>query len=403
MVGLGVLLLALGAVVGRILLPHVVEPYLRLTLGPNVQRISALTIGVVLASLAVGRLRGRSLRPVDLLVIAVVATFLVDDLVTLNGLLARDLRIYLTAGDQFFHGRPPYGQVVISGPADAARYGLPFLYPPFTLPFFAVLSQLPEGLVIAVWVVVSVVTAAFALRWLGVRTWWIPVLLLWPPVFLGIAVGNVAVLTFGMFAVAPRLPWTLPLMAVFKLQSAVPSIWLVRERRWRSLAIGLGLVVGVALLTLPLVGTSAWADWYRGLQLFQQSEALYPGLNGLALPRYIPYGAYLLVAAVTVVIAVILGKGRAGLARLGIASVVASPSLYRHGFMILLPGLLGNGELLFWLSLGLSGRAVGWAITGAIAAVGTFRFATTERRADTVHPLGPRGAPWSGLGPEPEP
>jgi Glycosyltransferase family 87 len=402
-------ILALGAMVLAVLVfasfihgfvPRAAEPYMHLSVNPGAQRITAVACGVALASLVVGYRRRRNLRPADLLVIGVVAMFLVDDLVNLNGQLMRDLKVYLISGQHFFDGQQPYLTAPLTSlPTDQSA--LPFLYPPFTLPFFGVLSQLPQGLVIAAWLALSLVTAVFALRWLGVSPWWIPVLLLWPPVFLGIIVGNVAVLTFGIFAASPRVPWSLPLMAVFKLQSAVPSIWLVREGRWRSLAIGLGLLVGITLVTLPIVGASAWGDWYRGLRLFQDSEVLYHGLYGLALPRYIPYEAFLLIAALAVLFATIYGRGRAGLARLGIASVVASPSLYRHGFMVMLPALLGNGELVFWLSLGLNGGAAGWALTAVLAAVGTSRFASTaERSADTVHPLGHLGAPWSGLAPE---
>ncbi len=400
--GLSALMLVLGAALAHVALPHVADPYLRLIARRGPSLLTALAVVVVFASIALGRRRQRDLRPAELLVISVVALFVAHDLVILNGPVMRDLKIYLLAGDHFFHGQQPYLTAALSTESGAAEGGLPFLYPPFSLPFFAVLSQLPSRLGIGAWLVLSLVTAAFALRWLGVRRWWIAVLLLWPPIFQGLFVGNVAVLTFGLFAAAPRAPWTLPLMA-FKPQSAVPSIWLVRERRWRSLVIGFGLLAGITLLTLPIVGTSMWGSWFHGLGLFQDSQAKFRILYGLALPRRIPYEAFLLLAIVAVAAATIFGRGRAGLARLGIASVVASPSLYLHGFPVLLPALLGNGELVFWLSLALV-ASPNWlgllATIAAIATLGTLHFTlATERPADCVHPLGPSGVPWSSAVP----
>jgi hypothetical protein len=245
-----------------------------------------------------------------------------------------------------------------------------------------------------------------ALRAFGVRWWWIPALLLWPPFFEGLWVGNVAVPALLLFAVGPRLAAALPLSAVFKLQAAVPVLWLVRERRWSSLAIGVGLLVGLAAVTLPFVGLDSWRAWVESLRLFQAFEGQVPSLYGAALPRYLPYAAFLAIAVVAVGAATVLGQGHRGLARFGIASVVASPSLYRHGFLVVLPGLLGNGETLFWLALGLGftptsigwwlTTSIGWWVTAAIAAVGTFRWRSLgPRPKGTLHPLGPQREPWS--------
>ncbi len=358
-------------------------------------RLCVVSALVVLASIAIARRRQVGVRPAELLVVGVVTTFLMNDWTVLHSHLMRDLRLYLVAGDSFLHGQQPYiTEVVRSFSGDETQ--LPFLYPPFTLPFFAILSQLPQGLVIMGWLSLSVAGSVAALRWLGVRWAWVPLLLLWPPFFEGMAVGNVAVLTFVLFVAGPRLTWALPLMAFFKLQSAVPSLWLVRERRWSSLAIGLALAGGTVLATLPIVGIATWSDWLHGLLLFQQSQAQLHFLYGFALPRYIPYSAFLILSVVAVAAAAISGRGLAGLARLGIASVVASPSLYRHGFLVTLPGLLGNSELLLWLTLGLSGSVIGWWLMIAVAAVGTLFFGPPgARAAHTVHPLGASGTPWS--------
>jgi hypothetical protein len=351
----------------------------------------------VLAGIAVGRIRKVGARPGELLIVGVVAAFLISDWIVVRGQGMRDLRLYLLAGRHFLDGGQPYATTLMTSlPSDSAD--LPFLYPPMTLPFFGVLAALPEGPVILAWLAASLGASVLALRAFGVRWWWIPVLLLWPPFFEGLWVGNVAVPALLLFAVGPRLAAALPLGALFKLQSAVPSLWLVRERRWSSLAVGVGLLVGLAVVTLPFVGLESWRAWVEALRLFQAFEGAVPGLYGAALPRYLPYAAYLAISIVAVGAAMVLGRGRRGLARFGIASVVASPSLYRHGFLVVLPGLLGNGETLFWLALGLgfSPASIGWWFTAAIAAVGTFRWrALGPRPEGTLHPLGPQAEPWS--------
>ena len=383
---------------GRLLL----VPLLRFHLLRPVPAEGLLVVAgmAILAGIAVGRVRRVGARPGELLLVGVIAAFLISDWIVLGSQGMRDLRLYLIAGRHFLDGGQVYTTTLMTSmPRD--RADLPFLYPPMTLPFFAVLGALPEGLVIVVWLAASLGAAVLALRTFGVRWWAIPVLLLWPPFFEGLWIGNVAVPALLLFALGPRLPAALPLSAVFKLQSAVPTLWLVRERRWSSLAISLSLLLGLALVTLPLVGLQSWGAWVEALRLFQAFEREVPGLYGAALPHYLPYAVFLAVAVAAVAGAMVLGRGRRGLARFGIASVVASPSLYRHGFLVVLPGLLGNGETLFWLALGLgfSATSVGWWLTAAIAAVGTFRGEPPGPRPNgTLHPLGPTGEPWGPSG-----
>lgn len=392
-------LIAAGLVV--LALPYVLAnllPIARLRVQPlAIERLSIASALIGLASVVIGRRRGVGVRPATLLVVGVVTTFLFRDRGVLASQLMRDLNLDLIAGGNFVHGQHPYlAATVTSWPSDLTQ--LPFLYPPFALPLFGFLSLLPAGLVMAGWLALSVAGSVAALRWLGVRWAWVPVLLLWPPFFEGLAVGNVAVLAFVPFVAAPRASWTLPLMGVFKLQSLIPSLWLVRERRWRSLAVGLAVLGGIAIATLPIVGIGAWSDWLRGLLLFEQSQVQVRQLYGLALPHYVPYGAFLIVSVLAVTIATVFGRGLAGLARLGVASVVASPSLFSHGLLVTLPGLLGNRELLLWLALGLSTYvyAHGWWLTIVLAVVGTLYFASPGTRAPgTVHPLGSSGTPWS--------
>ena len=79
---------------------------------------------------------------------------LLTDLVQFNGQVLRDLGIYLRAGEHFAAGVPVYLQTILTeAPVDKTTY--PFLYPPPTLPFLAVLASLPRTLVEVGWVVGS--------------------------------------------------------------------------------------------------------------------------------------------------------------------------------------------------------------------------------------------------------
>jgi hypothetical protein len=262
-------------------------------------------------------------------------------------------------------------------PADTSQ--LPFVYPPLTMPFFGLVAALPRAPVVVAWELAAVGSAVLSLRWFGVRWRWCPVLLLWPPFVEGIWVGNVAVPALLLLAAASRAAWTLALGPVFKLQFAVPALWLLRDRRWRDIAIGSGIVVGLAVITLPLVGPGAWATWIDALRAFQATAANIPGLAGAPLSLLISFPAYVICSAVAIALGLVVG-GRVGLARLAVASVVASPSLYRHGLLSLLPGLLGLDEVLLWVGLGIVTNPTGMWAAVILAAAGTL-WASRSARA----------------------
>src|SRR4029077_19163399 len=116
---------------------------------------------------------------------------------------------------------------------------------------------------------VGAVVAAFWL--LGVRGRWLVVLMAWPVVAPGVAVGNVASFTFFLYALGFRVGAALVLSGAFKVQSMIPAIWLVAERRWQQLIMGIGIIVVIAALSLPVVGLHTWLAWPDGLRHFQES------------------------------------------------------------------------------------------------------------------------------------
>jgi hypothetical protein len=323
----------------------------------------------------------RRVSPVTLLAIGSVVAMVLTDITSIVGQNLRDLHLYVRAGEHFLRGDAVYlDRLFTARPADLSTY--PFLYPPLTLPLFAVLAQLPGLLVDGVWLVLSIGAAIAILRIFGVRGGWIIVFLVWPPFFQGIDVGNVAVFAGLLFALAPRWGAGLVIAAIFKLYSGIAGLWLIRERRIAELLAGVAIVVGLALATLPLTGLDRWREWLAGLDWFRASQPLLPGsLYGLGLARYVPFVLFVGVAVI-VVLAALRSRGLVGLERLGVATIVASPSLYAHGLIVAVPALLRLDLPWLWLALGITSVAPGIGWWAAIAVIVASWFVPVLLRPD---------------------
>jgi hypothetical protein len=348
----------------------------------------------------------RRLRPTDLMAIEVLVISAMRDY-GLRGDALRDLHLYLRAGAEWLaHGQPYTLEAITHYPPHGDQ--LPFLYPPPLLPVFGLLSTLPGWLSDGIWFVGCVAAVVVSLRLIGLSWRWCLAAVVWTPIEQGLQVGNIVIPSLLLLALAPRLRSGLCVGPLFKPQNGVVALWLVRERQWRSLAIGIGAVVAVVAVTLPFTGLAAWNDWIRGLAAYQNSQAYLPGLYGIGLGRYLPMWAFAGIALV-VVVAALAARGRDGLARLGLASVVASPSLWNHGFVFAIPAFLKLRADLFWLVAGVMcvgswpGPQIVLAIGVASWFVGPLRRRTDQpagREAgpvatrDDLHPLGRAAEPW---------
>jgi hypothetical protein len=339
-----------------------------------------VAVGIVGARLIRGRWE-----PLLALAVCAAVAMLLTDLAQFHGQWLRDLGIYLKAGEHFAAGAPVYlTQPMAAPPTDLTNY--PFVYPPPTLPAFAMLATLPRPLVEATWLVGSVAAALGGLRLLGSSWRWAVAALAWPPFFQGIYVGNVSVLLFALFAAAPWLGAGLLLATILKPHSAVAGLWLVRERRFRALGAGIAAVAVLGFATLPFVGLGTWRDWLEGLRYYAESGALLPTrLIALGLTAYVPW-VVAIGGSVAVVAWAWLGRGRDGLARFGVATVVASPSVFAHGFLIALPAFLGLRGPWLWIALGITSVAPGPGWWMAIALVIGATFIPGLRRET--------GGPW---------
>jgi hypothetical protein len=334
-----------------------------------------------------------------LIVQIAVAWILYDILLWLPASHLYDLNVYLGASERWMNGGGAYMSSVLTEWPSSARADF-FLYPPPLLPFFALLSQLPAAPVAAAWTAFQLACWYRAFRILGLAPNLSLLLLAFPPVMIGLESGNVAGLTFLLFVAAVRAGGALVVDGIFKVQSGIPVLWLLRQRRWHGLLAGTAAISAIVLLTLPLVGVDAWRAWWAGLGYRASSQALADALYGYSYAKWLPAPAYVTACAALTAVALAF-RGRRGLASLGLASIFASPALWPHGFVFALPAvlMLESGTAV-WLVLGAGAFGPNmWLLFGGgwLAVLAARRFP-----AGSLHPLASTDGPWPRpIGPRP--
>lgn len=365
-----------------------------------------LLLGAAGGSLVRGG-RRRSRDPAIIVVLATVATWVAYDLTNVLHAPMRDLHSYLAAAGAALAGHSAYLQGPITTLPDA--YSNPFVYPPITLPLFEVLARLPLRIVEFGWLSMSAAAVFIGLRLLGVRGRWVVVLFASPIFAIGLSVGNVAGFGFLCFALGYRFAASLVIGGVFKAQTGIPAIWGLRERRYREVGLGITLLALLVIATIPLTGWTAWGEWVAALGYFEQAQDRY-GMRGASLTRYVPVLVVVLFSIAAIGLALLRG-GRNGLARFGLASIVASPTLYIHGFGPLLPGAMTLRPEIFWFVSaivawdvwGLLPVSGGWVAVVIVAAALLHStnedlcgpLDLTEEAAD-LHPAGAGAQVWPG-------
>ena len=261
-----------------------------------------------------------------------------------------DLEIPLRAATHWSTGAPVYPPSAMD-----VQFGpdLPYLYPPFLLPLLSPIAALPREPVIDVWLVLCLLTAVWTCRRLGIPWLAVPCLLAWPPFGEGLVVGNVQIMLFAAFVAvfyqpgdwAPEQRELRPrgdllngilagLVGALKVTQALPVLYLAR-RRFRAAFLGVAVLGAVALATLPLTGLHIYGDWLSQLQRAADPAWTIGGValgHRLGIPDTIP-----IVIGIVMALAI---RGRDSVAWLGIALIVATPSVHGYTFLFLLPGLL---------------------------------------------------------------
>ncbi|MFL5675761.1 MAG: glycosyltransferase family 87 protein [Chloroflexota bacterium] len=290
---------------------------------------------------------------VVLLAILTVRAHLTTTLVDPN--VGVDVEIPLRAADRWLAGGEPYlAQSFVSG----TGADLPFLYPPFTLPLFAVLSWLPRQPVLWASVALLLGAAVVTLRRLRIPWLWVPLVVAWPPFVEGIIHANLTILLFLAFVIlfykATGSPWRADPRDVSRPNESVVEVgglatvigavkasqshaWLfVLHYRWRAAVVGAIGVVALVLLTVPVIGTDAWFDWIA--QLGRASDPTW-AYGGFALTRFVPPLVGMAVAVVCVVAVWFVPKHDGG-PWVGLLSTVGALSLHAFGLLFMIPAML---------------------------------------------------------------
>jgi hypothetical protein len=275
-----------------------------------------------------------------------------------------DVMIPLNAATRWLAGGQPYlASSFLNGPG----YDLPYLYPPFVLPFVALFTSLPQLAVIVAWLAVSLGATVFACRRLAIPWLAIPLLVIWPPFTEGLLGGNVQVVVFAAFVaflwrrpkpgeVRPdfqpleydpaggdragrrgRLTDGLLATAVGALKASQVQPWIYLLRRnWRAAVMGAAAIVGLAVVTLPILGTQVWFDWLA--QLGRANDPTWI-LAGAGIARSMPWWVGDLVVLASMAAVLVVPNRHAG-AWIGLLAVIGSPSLRVFGLLFALPAML---------------------------------------------------------------
>jgi hypothetical protein len=266
-----------------------------------------------------------------------------------------DVEIPLRAAERWLAGQPPYLASAFNSAPGATQ---PFLYPPYVLPMFAVLTAVPRLLVDVVAFVLMLLVAVLACRRLAIPWAWLPLTLAWPPFAEAIFGANIQMLLFAAFVFLLYRPakddWRptdrdladksesgaligglATVIGAVKVSQLQPWIYLLR-RRPRAAAAGALAIAVVAAVSLLFTGASLWFDWLAQLRL--ASDPTWD-LGGFALPRFLPTGVGLAIAVACLVAIWFVPRRNAG-AWIGLLSVIGSLSLHIFGLLFLVPAML---------------------------------------------------------------
>ena len=154
-----------------------------------------------------------------------------------------------------------------------------YLYSPAFAQLIAPLTALPWPIFAAGWTALM----AAPLVWLTGR--YAAFLVVLPPVFMSVALGQLDLLFAAIAIVGLRWPaaWALPILT--KVTPGVGLVWFVVRREWRSLGIAAGSTLAIVAVSVAADG-AAWRGWYALLGRME-FPALGGGLWFLPVPLFV--------------------------------------------------------------------------------------------------------------------
>jgi hypothetical protein len=129
-----------------------------------------------------------------------------------------------------------------------------FFYSPAFTQLLGPLHGLPWPIFAGLWTLVLVAVLA----WLGGP--WLGYVILIPPVFIELAMGNVHILLAAAIVIGFRWPAAWAFVLLTKVTPGVGLVWFLVRREWRSLAIALGATAAIAAVSFVLL-PDQWRAW----------------------------------------------------------------------------------------------------------------------------------------------
>jgi alpha-1,2-mannosyltransferase len=285
------------------------------------------------------------------LALAITAAYVALVVARASYTFAFDYLAYDAAARRLLSGAPLYDTSFTS----TGQFGL-FYYPPSfiltVIPFVALSPTLASW----AWLAATLMATAAALALMPVRPYvrWLVLLLAgvsWPFLF-AVKVGQVG--PFLLLAFAAGWRWldrqtvvgvVAAVGAAIKLQPGLLIVWLALTRRWRGLAIALGLGLAIGAVTTLVVGPGAWADFVtltlRVGNATTSSQNFSPGTTAYFMGAPLVTAQVIQLAWTVAVLALVVVAARVATSESSylvtvVASQVVSPILWDHYALVLL-------------------------------------------------------------------
>jgi alpha-1,2-mannosyltransferase len=299
-------------------------------------------------------------------------------------------REFLPAGRAVLRGDSPYPHSLT-----ALRSHANYVYPPLAAVVVAPFTLLPQALAEGIFVALSLLAPALALRLLRVRDWrCYGLVYLWPPLLGGVSLGTLSPLLALAVAAAWRWRHASPVLGATVAGAAVAKLFLwplfvlfAAGNRWRAACVSVVVASLAVLASWALIGFAGLTDYPRLLQALSRIESPRGySPDALALALGLPSGAALAVAVVAglpllVAAAVLVRRPSSELGALSCAIAAAlalSPVVWLHYLVLLVVpiaaardrlGLVWFAPMLFWITPGTASNGSAWRILLVLAIV----------------------------------
>jgi hypothetical protein len=130
-----------------------------------------------------------------------------------------------------------------------------YFYSPAFAQLLGPLHALPWQWFAGLWTLLLVGTLA----WLSGR--WLALVILLPPVFIELAVGNIHLLLAAAIVLGFRWPATWAFVLQTNVTPGIGLLWFVARGEWRNLAIALGATAAIAAISFA-IAPGLWTEWF---------------------------------------------------------------------------------------------------------------------------------------------